>query len=95
MSNDDLALVQTMAVDLSSSSTPMGLRRERFVVLHLDADYCLPEFTAQLRAVVEQLSGVEHVGLGLLSMLGFDSTCSHLEEVGISREVLDFVVCNR
>jgi hypothetical protein len=61
--------------------------RRSLVVLPLDSDYALPQAAAAIKAVLGALRDAglrDAVGLGLLSMLGFESTCEHLE-VGAHR----------
>ena len=54
----------------------------------LDSDFAVPRATATLKGLLRQLqaAGMQGaVGLGMLSMLGFDSTCQHLK---VSRALL-------
>lgn len=63
----------------------MAAGRRSLVVVPLDSDYALPQVAAAVKAVLEALQGAglrDAVGLGLLSMLGFESTCEHLEVSG-------------
>lgn len=60
----------------------MGQRRRALVMVPLDSDYALPEATAAIKGLLEGLRAAglrEDVGVGLLSMLGFDSTSDHLK----------------
>lgn len=61
---------------------PLAAGRRRLVVVPLDSDFVLPQATAALRALLDRLRGgglAEGVGVGMLSMLGFESTCEHLQ----------------
>ena len=52
------------------------------MVVPLDSDFAVPRATAAIRGLLRQLqaAGMQGaVGLGILSMLGFDSTCQHLK----------------
>lgn len=60
----------------------MAQGRKRLVVVPLDSDYALPQATAAVVALLEGLEAAglrEDVGVGLLSMLGFESTCDHMK----------------
>lgn len=60
----------------------MAQRRRRIVVLCLESDFVLPEVTAAAQRLLGELRGAglrDDVGVGLLSMLGFDSTCEHMQ----------------
>lgn len=99
VSNDDLAVLQTVETDalLRGGEMPRGERRKAMVVVPVDSDFALPQATSAVRAVLDQLEagGVrQEVGVGLLSMLGFDSTCQAMEAAGIERKEFDFMVCN-
>jgi sucrose-phosphate synthase len=100
VSNDDLAILQSLEVSelaRGGETPPLAAGRHRLVVLPLDSDYVLPQATAALSALLERLRSEGQrgsVGVGLLSMLGFESTCEHLEAAGIGRDELDFMVCN-
>ena len=70
---------------LVGEAPPLAATRDRLVVLPLDSDYVLPQATAALHGLLDRLKGAgqrDSVGVGLLSMLGFDSTCEHLEVGG-------------
>jgi hypothetical protein len=61
---------------------PLGQSRRSLVLVPLDSDYVLPEATGAISALLEGLESRgqrNDVGLGLLSMLGFESTCQHME----------------
>lgn len=83
VSADDISVVASLDSDLArlTVAPPTALKRRRMVVLHLDSDYALPEVTSAARALLDTLraGGAQDVGLGLLSMLGFDSTHQHME----------------
>ena len=60
----------------------MAAQRKRMLVLPLDSDYAVPAAAAAARALLESVDAAGaggDVGLGVLSMLGFDSTCEHME----------------
>ena len=60
----------------------MGQRRKHFVVVPLDSDFALPQATSAVKALLQELRSAglrEDVGLGVLSMLGFDSTSDHMQ----------------
>ena len=61
---------------------PMGQRRKHFVVVSLDSDFALPQATTAVKALLQELCSAglrEDVGLGVLSMLGFESTSDHMQ----------------
>lgn len=66
----------------TSGDVPLGQSRRSLVLVPLDSDYVLPEATGAISALLEGLESRgqrNDVGLGLLSMLGFESTCQHME----------------
>lgn len=69
----------------AGETPPLAASRRHLVVLPLDSDFVVPQATTALRGLLDRLkSGGQrgHVGVGLLSMLGFDSTCEHLQVRG-------------
>jgi len=71
---------------LAGEAPPLAAGRRRLLVLPLDSDFVLPQATAALRGLLDRLKSSgqrEGVGVGLLSMLGFDSSCEHLEVGGV------------
>ncbi|KAI3435641.1 hypothetical protein D9Q98_001699 [Chlorella vulgaris] len=99
MSSDDLAILQGADSEgmLRAGDVPLGQSRRSLVLVPLDSDYVLPEATGAISALLEGLESRgqrNDVGLGLLSMLGFESTCQHMEAAGIARDEFDLMVCN-
>ncbi|KAL4458202.1 hypothetical protein ABPG75_013067 [Micractinium tetrahymenae] len=99
VSNDDLAILSSLDTEalLKHGELPKGERRKRVVVVCLDSDYALPQATAAVKELLRQLEAAGlrgDVGVGLLSMLGFDSTCEAMQAGGVSRSEFDFMVCN-
>ena len=98
-STDDLALLldyrhheKTPAAD-----PPRAAGKTRLLVVPLDSDHGVPAAAAVLRRVQEQLgrggSGGS-VALGVLSMLGFESTRDHLAAAGVDVGGVDCMACN-
>ncbi|GAB4822201.1 hypothetical protein N2152v2_009247 [Parachlorella kessleri] len=97
LSADDMAVLHSLSPEelARTSDQPNASQRRQWVVLTLDSDQCVPEVVAALKALRKSLeSAGDGVGIGMLSMLGFDSTRSALQSAGESMNVLDFVVCN-
>ena len=88
LSADDMAVLHSLSPEelASTSDQPNASLRSQWVVLTLDSDHCVPEVVAALKALRKSLEGAgDGVGIGLLSMLGFDSTRSALQ-VGARRQ---------
>jgi hypothetical protein len=81
LSADDMAILHSLTPEelARTADQPSAALRRHWVVLALDSDHCLPEVVASLGALRDALAGAgegmaEGVGVGVLSMLGFDST---------------------
>lgn len=100
LSTDDLGVLESLQLE-SSRRVDLPERvvsKKHFVVIQLDYDATVPE----VAAYINELHGRLHsaglatvVGIGVLSMLGFDSTYELLNnnKVNVDSE-LDFVICN-
>lgn len=103
MSNDDLAVMHEPHVaptlsGLSGSNGPLARRRERFIVVQLDGSFATNATGRVLEdlmdAILEVGNSGQRVGLGVLSMLGFDDTRDLLVETEVPMSKVDFIVCN-
>lgn len=103
MSNDDLAVthepqVTTTLSGISGSGGPLARRRERFIVVQLDGSFATNATGRLLEdlmdAILEIGNSGQRVGLGVLSMLGFDDTRDLLVETEVPMSKVDFIVCN-
>lgn len=57
------------------------------MVVPLDSDVAVPQVTAAVGELLRQLETAglrDDVGVGLLSMLGFESTCNSMEVRGLA-----------
>lgn len=66
----------------TAGELPRGERRRRLVAVALDSDFALPQVTAAVGELLRQLEAAglrDDVGVGMLSMLGFESTCSCMQ----------------
>ena len=97
VSNDDLAILDYMHHETQPADLPRAAGKTRLLVVPLNSDFCVPEAAAVLRTIQEQLErdGLGgSVALGVLSMLGFESTREHLAAHGVDMERIDCMVCN-
>lgn len=84
LSADDMAVLHSLTPEelARTADQPLAAMRRHWVVLPLDSDHCVPEVAGTLSALRSALAGAglgDAVGLGVLSMLGFDSTRSVLQ----------------
>lgn len=87
LSADDMAVLHSLTPEelARTAEQPVASLRTHWVVLPLDSDHTLPEVAGALGALRAALAAAgleEAVGLGVLSMLGFDSTRNALEVGG-------------
>lgn len=99
---DDIGVLQTVqsetAARRSTTAAEVGLHKKHFVAIPLDSDACVGQVARVLTALHSSLvsAGLDSsVGIGVLSMLGFDSTFDHLQSLDVDMDAaIDFMVCN-
>lgn len=103
MSNDDLAVghdthIAATLSGASGGSGPLARRRERFIVVQLDGSFATSATGRVLEDLMDAMLEIgnsgQRVGLGVLSMLGFDDTRDLLVEAEVPMAKVDFIVCN-
>ena len=97
VSNDDLAILEHMHHDIPAADLPRAAGKASLLVVPLDSNFCVPDAAAVLRAAQAQLErdGLgSSVALGVLSMLGFESTRDVLAAAGVDLDRVDCMVCN-
>lgn len=97
---DDLDILQGLqaeGVARRAMSEESAAGRKHFVVVPLDSDKVLDDVVSVLKDITTELKAaglVDMVGVGILSMLGFDSTHDHFLDRDFDPGALDFMVCN-
>ncbi|PSC69593.1 Sucrose-phosphate synthase [Micractinium conductrix] len=99
VSSDDLAILASLDTEalLRGGELPKGEQRHALVAVAVDSDFALPQAVAAVQGLLSALTDAglrNDVGVGMLSMLGFDSTCDAMKAAGINRGEFDFMVCN-
>ncbi len=102
MSNDDSVVTHEPLTPLHNVASgvggPLARRRERFIGVQLDGSFATMATGRVLEdlldALLEVETGRDKVGLGLLSMMGFDDTRELLAEAEVPMDKIDFIVCN-
>ncbi len=102
LTTDDLDVISSLAKESANRGgngplESIAATRKHFIVVPLDSDKVISEVTFQLKQVLSGLRAAglsQDVGIGVLSMLGFDSTYDHIVSGGVNVEDLDFMVCN-
>lgn len=100
---DDLDILQ--GIDAASkhvSSNGYAGERTGFIVITIDSDKVLSEIAKIMKLImakisagkIESTNGANSIGIGVLSMLGFDSTYHSLMNNGVEIANIDFMVCN-
>lgn len=100
---DDFDIINSMKVEAAlyrvteENEQRSKRRKEKYVVIPLDCDAFAEEVSSLIKQVLRKFKETridDIVGVGILSMLGFDSTCDHLTKNGIQISQIDFLVCN-
>lgn len=100
---DDLDILQGIdAASKHASSNGYAGERASFIVITIDSDKVLSEIAKIIKSVMAKISAGKSenvttsssVGIGVLSMLGFDSTYHSLLNNGVEIANIDFMVCN-
>jgi hypothetical protein len=96
---DDLAVLKSVHAEAAARAADFeaAAGRRRLVAVNLDSGAAAPAAAAALRAAAAALTAAgvgDDVGLGVLSMLGFESTREALAAGGADPAALDFVVAN-
>jgi sucrose-phosphate synthase len=102
LTTDDLDVISSLAKERANrgENVPqdsIAATRKRLIVVPLDSDKVISDVIFQLRQLISGLNAAglsSDVGIGVLSMLGFDSTYDHIASGGIDVDDLDFMVCN-
>jgi sucrose-phosphate synthase len=101
LTTDDLDVISSLAKESANRGTgpqdSLAALRKRFIVIPLDSDKVVSDVMFQLKQLISglKMNGLSgDVGIGVLSMLGFDSTYDHIVSGGIDIDDLDFMVCN-
>ncbi|KAH7619458.1 putative sucrose-phosphate synthase 1 [Nannochloris sp. 'desiccata'] len=102
LTTDDLDIISSLAKENATRGgkgpqDSVAATRKRLIVVPLDSDKVISDVVFQLRQLISGLNAAglsSDVGIGVLSMLGFDSTYDHIVSGGIDVDNLDFMVCN-
>ena len=99
LTTDDLDVIQSLqkeSKDATAQESSAATKR-KFIAVPLDSDKCVNDVAAflnELVAALEKAGQSDDVGVGVLSMLGFDSTYDHILAAGVDVGLLDFMICN-
>lgn len=102
LSTDDLALLNTNANGMTSSFADLAALadkqaaacgRSQFMVVPLDSDVVAENTVKALKSLLLDMND-DRKGVGVLSMLGFESTKLILKESRVDLNRIDFMVCN-
>lgn len=99
---DDIDVIQNLQADAAArkalTADATALSKRHFIVVPVDSDKLIGAAARALNSVCASLkvAGLgEEVGVGVLSMLGFDSIHDKLLSLGVPMdESVDFIVCN-
>jgi len=102
LTTDDLDVISSLAKERANigGNVPqdsIAATRKRLIVVPLDSDKVISDVIFYLRQLISGLNAAglsNEVGIGVLSMLGFDSTYDHIVSGEIDVDDLDFMVCN-
>jgi hypothetical protein len=97
ISTDDLSIPDsTPAEDGTAEGHPKGFSHKQFVVVSLDGEFCVSAAAATLKTIISarDSAGAKHIGIGIVSIMGFDDNKRLLQGAGVPVGVLDFMVNN-
>ena len=96
---DDISVINSMKVEaaLSRFSKSDSKSRDKLVVLCLDRNaeaQDVADYTIKLQKKFAQVGIADYAGVGIVSMLGFETSYSLLETSGVDMSQVEFIVCN-
>lgn len=99
LTTDDLDIISSLQKEIrgDAAQDSSAAMRKRFIAVPLDSDKVVGDVVVLLSQLLKGLkdAGLDHeVGIGVLSMLGFDSTYEQMLAGGVDVGAMDFMVCN-
>ena len=99
ITSDDFNVIHSMKMEaaLQRVAGEQNKRRQKFVVIPLDNDRFASDIASYIKEIQLKLkeTNIESiVGIGILTMLGFESLCDKLSDNGVNIDSIDFLVCN-
>ena len=96
---DDMSILNSMKMEaaLQRVTGRLNGRKQKYIVLILDSNAFYRDVAAMIKKIEKEImeDGMDSVvGIGILSMLGFESTHDLLDSEGVDESLVKFIICN-